>query len=209
MAKKYDVLDAAQNMSFHSIYEALNDCMGTDYTGWMKACCPNVYGNGKFRLWFPKLARIKDGQNVAESYDCLNIISDDWNEFVFDDLKKRHTDMENKYTGYDLIFAKEVDGEYIFRGLYLWDREKSAPNHDVSRRIATKIKLIGDPVTDIEPLDDLRQLISHDINTPLAPKEVIKDSEAGAYFVCGKCNYRFKMAQRCPDCGQLVKVDVN
>lgn len=59
MAKKYDILDASPKMSFHSIYEAINDCMGTNYTGWMKACWPNVHGNGKFRLWFPKLARIK------------------------------------------------------------------------------------------------------------------------------------------------------
>ncbi len=143
MAKKYEILDAGNNISFHSIYEAINDCMGTDYTGWMKACWPNVKGNGNFRIWFPKLARIKNGQNVAESFDCVNLISDDWNEFVFDDLKNQQVDMENKYRGYDLIFAKDVDGDYVFRGLYIRDEGKSAPNHDVSKRIATKVKLIG------------------------------------------------------------------
>ncbi len=205
MAKKYDVLDAGQNMSFHSIYEAINDCMGTSYTGWMKACWPNVHGNGKFRLWFPKLARIKDGQNVAESFDCVNTISADWNELVFDDLKKRHSDMDDKYTGYDLIFAKDVDGEYIFRGLFVWDKDKSTPNHDVSRRVASKVKLIGDPVIDIEPLDEIATSDFGDINTPMEPKEIIHDSEVGAYYICGRCGLKYKMAQRCPECGQLVK----
>ncbi len=204
MAKKYDVLDANQNISFHSIYEAINDCMGTEYTGWMKACWPNVNGNGKFRMWFPKLARIKNGQNVAESFDCINTISEDWNELVFDDLKERHSDMTDKYVGYDLIFAKDVDGEYVFRGLYVWDETKSAPNHDVSKRIASKVKLIGDPVTDIEPLDEIKYSDSADINTPMEPKEIIPDSDVGAYFVCGRCEFKYKMAKRCPECGQMV-----
>ena len=209
MAKKYDVLDANQNMSFHSIYEAINECMGTNYTGWMKACWPNVSGNGKFRLWFPKLARIKNGQNMAESFDCVNTISEDWNELVFDDLKKRHSDVDYKYTGYDLIFAKDVDGEYIFRGVFVRDKDKSAPNHDVSRRIASKVKLIGDPVTDIELLDEIKQLNFADINTPMEPEDIIPDPDVGSYYICGRCGLKYKIAQRCPDCGQLVLIREN
>ena len=33
MAKKIEILDANQNMSFHSVYEAVNYCIGTEYTG--------------------------------------------------------------------------------------------------------------------------------------------------------------------------------
>ena len=204
MAKKYDILDANQKVRFHSIYEAINECMGTDYTGWMKACWPNVKGNGKFRLWFPKLARKKNGRNEAEAFDCVNTISEDWNEFTFDDLKDRHSDMNNKYTGYDLIFAKEVDGDYIFRGLYVRDEEKSAPNHDVSKRIASKVKLVGNPVYDIEPLDEIDNPDSQDINTPMEPEDIIPDPDVGAYYVCGRCGFKYRVAQRCPECGQLV-----
>lgn len=143
---------------------------------------------------------------MAESFDCVNTISEDWNELVFDDLKKQHSDMDDKYTGYDLIFAKDVDGEYIFRGLFKWDKEKSAPNHDVSKRIASKVKLIGDPVTDIEPLDEIKPSDSGDINIPMEPQEIILDPNIGAYYVCGRCGLKYKMSQRCPDCGQLVLI---
>lgn len=205
MAKKYDILDANKKVGFHTIYEAINDCMGTDYTGWMKACWPNVRGNGKFRLWFPKLARKKNGRNEAESFDCVNTISDDWNEFTFDDLKDRHSDMNDKYTGYDLIFAKDVDGDYIFRGLYVRDEEKSAPNHDVSKRIASRIKLVGNPVYDIEALDEIDYPNLLDINTPMEPRDIIPDPDVGAYYVCGRCGFKYRMARRCPECGQLIK----
>lgn len=56
---RLEVLDASCNIEFTSIYEAINACVGTDYTGWMKACYPSVSGNGNFRMWFPKLAKVK------------------------------------------------------------------------------------------------------------------------------------------------------
>lgn len=154
MGKKYEILDSDKDIHFHSIYEAINDCMGTNYSGWMKACWPNVKGNGKYRLWFPKLAEIKNGKYVSAAFDCVNTLSSDWNEIVFDDLKHTQGDMSDKYWGYDLIFAKDPNGgDYIFRGVFARDGEKSRPNHDVSKRIATKVKLIGSPVYDVELLD--------------------------------------------------------
>ena len=45
-----------------------------------------------------------------------------------------------------------------------------------------------------------------DINTPLKPKNILK-SDSEIHFICGKCGYDFRKADRCPECGQLVKAD--
>lgn len=144
----------------NTIYDAINATVGTQYRGWMKACWPNSFPDGAFRIWFPKLAECRDGQPVPSSFDCLNTISNDWNEVIFDDLKERQTEDDPQYYGYDLIFAKDPDGPYIFRGVYIRDIEKSRPNHGLSKRIGTKVRLTGkpgQPADKIEILDDFRK----------------------------------------------------
>ena len=208
MGKKYEILDASQHMEFHTIFGAINDVAGTEYTGWMKACWPNVEGNGKFRMWFPKLAETKNGDLVSAAFDCVNTISDDWNEVVFDDLKNTQADMTKKYWGYDLIFAKDPDGgEYIFRGVYVRDGEKSKPNHDVSKRIATRVRLIGEPAYDIELLDEvIYEDVPDDINTPMKPRNTLNLEDGAVHYVCGRCGTEYNKAPRCPECGQLVQI---
>ena len=156
--KREVILDASDIISYKTIYEALNATVGTDYTGWMKATWPSVYTSLPFRIWFPKLAETKNGKLVSAAFDCVNTISDDWNEVIFDDLKNGYVEGGEKYTGCTLIFAKEPQGgSYIFRGAYIDDEEKSSPNHYVSKRIGTKVKLTGQPSNAIEILDDFRK----------------------------------------------------
>ena len=152
------ILDASDSVSYEKIYEALNATVGTSYTGWMKASWPSVYTSLPFRIWFPKLAETKNGRLVSAAYDCVNTISDDWNEVIFDDLKDTPENNEREpYTGVTLIFAKEPQGgPYIFRGAYVENTEKTGPKHYVSTRVGTKIKLIGQPSENIEILDDFR-----------------------------------------------------
>ena len=154
------ILDVNQYVEYKTIYEAINATVGTNYKGWMKACWPSVFPEGAFRMWFPKLKEIKNGRPAPASFDCLNTISDDWNEVIFDDLKKRQTNTSPQYYGYDLIFAKEPNGgPYIFRGVFIRDIEKSYPNHGVNKRIGTKVRLTGIsglPADKIEILDDFR-----------------------------------------------------
>lgn len=75
---------------------------------------------------------------------------------------------------YDLIFSKEIGGHYYFRGVFVGDSEHSAPNHHVSKRIATKVKLIGCPARRLELLDSVnpgkfdvdylkKQIVSFDV----------------------------------------------
>ena len=76
----------------------------------------------------------------------------------------------------NVVIARDVDGDYIFRGVYKLDIEKSAPNHFVHKRIATKIKLIGKPVYRFELLDSVEPDAIDDINTPKEPKNTIKST---------------------------------
>ena len=47
-----------------------------------------------------------------------------------------------------------------------------------------------------------------DINTPVAPKEEIIDPNGELRFTCARCQMTFIKAPRCPECGQLIKVDL-
>ena len=202
--KRLEVLDAAQHIEFNSIYEAINACVGKNYTGWMKACYPSANGDFKFRMWFPKLAKVKDGENVSAAFDCINTISDDWNKIIFEDLKRSpdfKEDPENIYRGYDLIFAKDTNGGYLFRGVFIYDEANSKGNKFVSKRVATKVRMLGNPAEDIELLDRIED---KGINNAMAPKRIVETAE-GTKYICAKCGYKLKKAPRCPNCGQLIE----
>lgn len=153
------IIDVNQHLSFNSIYEAINEIVGTNYKGWQQACWPSAKGTEKtnFRIWFPKLAVKRNGKLFPAANDCLNVLSDDWNEMVFDRLNHAPISDEVYYTGYDIIIAKEQSGKYIFRGVFLLDKDKTYSNHYVSKRIGTKIKLVGTPAYRIEILDNCQE----------------------------------------------------
>lgn len=201
------IFNANDTIEFSRMYEAINAVVGTEYHVWQKATWPSRKGNGHFRIWFVYLAKFKNGQYIAARNDCLNILTSDWNEFIYDDLKKRDVAGDTYYTGYDLIFAKEHDGNFIFRGVYVRDEEKSSLNHHVSKRVATKIRMIGTPAYDIELLDNVGS-VPFSINEPIAPKEIIH-SASGLSYVCGRCGAIFIEAKRCSECGQMVLKEAN
>ena len=44
-----------------------------------------------------------------------------------------------------------------------------------------------------------------DINTPIAPKIIITESDGTIKYQCPRCDYIFVKEVRCPECGQFVK----
>lgn len=147
-------LDADKDVRFSTVVEAINAVAGTSDKGWMKAVWQPDDGSQLFNLWFPKLAEKKQGKRVAAAFDCLNTISDDWNEIVYVDLKERETEQWDIYQGYTLVFAKEPNGgPYIFRGVYVADALKTRPNYYVLKRVGTKVYLKGSPAYDIEIIE--------------------------------------------------------
>ena len=46
------------------------------------------------------------------------------------------------------------------------------------------------------------------INFPLNPKRIIRETDGSIKYQCPLCDFFFKKAQRCPECGQLIKEEV-
>ena len=151
--KKFEILDAREKPTFKSINEIINDCMGIEPKGRSEDYWQNVYENGKFRLRFIELSAILNGKPRATANHCINTIEEDGLYLVFDDLKNSDTENTSKYVGFDLVFAKSPNEDYVFIGVYQYEKTKSILNHNVSKLLSKKVRLIGDPVEDIETLD--------------------------------------------------------
>lgn len=148
---RIDHLDAKDRIEFYRVNDVLNTCFGTDYQAWMKATWPV---NDECHCWFPKLVKtIKDD---PAAYGCVNVISEDWNTLVFDDHKTNAVDYRGPHRGLRIVFAREPNnGPIMFRGVYVQDEEKSTFKHYVFNRIATRIRIVGNPAYDIELLDKI------------------------------------------------------
>lgn len=144
-----DEIDAKDKLEFYRINEVLNTCFGTDYDAWMKATWKL---NDKYSCWFPKLTYTLKDEPAA--FGCVNAISEDWNTLIYDELKDSVADTSNDNHDTAIIFAREPNnGPILFRGVYEYNRELSSYKHYVHKRIATKIRIIGNPAYDIELLD--------------------------------------------------------
>lgn len=174
------ILDASVRIEYRAMFKALNASLGTNYKDWRQASWPSNKFDGKFRVWFPQLADTDQTGLMPATYGCLNVLSSDWNTLTYEDWKWEGSEetQSDHYSGYILIFAKEPsNGPYIFRGVYIYDKEQSSVNHHVHKRIATRVKMIGTPAYDIELLDDNdsdHSTISIDENEPIVS------------FACGK-----------------------
>ena len=147
---KIDILDAKDRIPFYRVADVLNTCFGTDYKAWMKGewQVSNLYW-----CWFPKL--VKTLKDEPAAFGCVNVISEDWNTLIYDEHKITTPDTSNDpHDDRSVIFAREPDNGPIFvRGVYVYDHEQSSFKHYVHKRIATKIRVIGNPAYNIELLD--------------------------------------------------------
>ena len=156
MPERTKILDVSERRAFRTIYEAINWSVGTDYRYWGRACWPNGRPTDGFRMWFTQLAYVERGRYVPATFNCINLICCNGNYHVFDKVNPKEPDVMAAQTWkYDLIFSKEVGGSYFFRGVFISDTENSAMHHYVSKRIATKVKLIGCPARRLELLDSV------------------------------------------------------
>lgn len=160
--KKYDILDANDSsLSFRINVDVLNEAFGVGRSMFAKACYPDkkfTYISGtnpedKFFIWMPKL--------YGNSSEWKNSISPDGNTvYEIAEAKKSRDWMQEDngfFEGLRIIFVKPSPKEpYKFVGVFENGTMRFL-RHDY-KRIATKIKLIGNPVHTIELLDDNRQL---------------------------------------------------
>lgn len=209
MGEDYRILNAGDNISFKKKIDAINWCTEKEYNSnvtWQPACWPsNNPKSSSFRIWFPRLSDKQGGEYIPTSAGFINYLSEDGRYFIFDDTNGYNPDPDDRYLGLSIIFAKDYNGDYIYRGVYKLDVEKSGPNHFVHERIATAVKLIGKPVHGFELLNEVETNEADSINTPLKPKKKYIIGNGMIRYVCGRCDTTFTKAPRCPACGQLIK----
>ncbi len=161
LPKRFDILDSNDNdCQFRINIDVLNEAFGIGRSMFAKACYPDTKGGffpgtkpgDKFFIWMPKL--------YGNSSDWKNVISEDGNEIYEVAENNRHEDWINEKTidsveNMRIVFVKpNLKSPYRFVGVFRTTKITYC-NHTYER-IATKIRLIGNPVTQIELLDDYR-----------------------------------------------------
>ena len=158
--KKYDILDANDNsLTFRINIDVLNEAFGVGRSMFAKACYPDkkhTYFCGtkqvdKFFIWMPKL--------YGNSSEWKNSISADGNTIYETAEPTKKNDWKDEDNGFleglRIVFVKQSPKDpYMFVGVFE-NGTIDYLKHDY-KRIATKIKLIGNPVYGIELLDDNR-----------------------------------------------------
>lgn len=161
LPKRYDVLDANDDTcQFRINIDVLNEAFGVGRSMFAKACYPDTKGGfipgtkagDKFFIWMPKL--------YGNSSEWKNVVSEDGNEIYEVAESTRHEDWINdenqdRVENMRIVFVKpDPKSFYKFAGVFRSSKVTYC-NHTYER-IATKIRLIGNPVTKIELLDDFR-----------------------------------------------------
>lgn len=157
--KRFEILDANDNTCrFRINIDVLNECFGANRKMYMHACYPQ--GNSKFipgtkpgekfMVWMPKL--------YGNSSEWKNSISEDNNTIYEVAETTRHADWmdtdKHDLNAIRLVFVKPSPSlPYVFKGVYINDQMDFL--HHSYRRIATRVRLIGDPVTRIELLESI------------------------------------------------------
>ncbi|MBE5919943.1 MAG: hypothetical protein E7272_08865 [Pseudobutyrivibrio ruminis] len=108
-----------------------------------------------------------------------------------------------------IILRACIDVSYFYCGEYLYEKYKSilidAEEIKSERKGKRKFRLINGHEEEIIELARQMGLVSfelNDINIPVEPKGISAD---GFIVICPRCEGKFKHADRCPDCGQLIK----
>lgn len=151
MEDNYIILDANNPKLYHTHIDILNECFGTNLAGHMQACYPmrGFIPGTECYIWFPMLFGNKSGWN--------NIVTNNGNtilEVGGPGCEEWKDNGKHPLEGYRLVFAKPAhDADYRFIGAFKNDRDNFEYMKHSYPRVATRIKLSGNPVDKIEFLD--------------------------------------------------------
>ena len=160
LPKRLDYLDVNDSAcQFRINVDVLNEAFGFGESMLMKAgyprnsqeSIPGINPGDRFRIWLPKLYGNKSGWH--------DVLSDDGKHFYEKSEDSKALDwMDVDDSGskvLSLIFVQEKrNSPYRFVGVFKAGKMEHL-NHTFDR-IATRVKLIGNPVNKIELLDDIR-----------------------------------------------------
>lgn len=200
--KMVSILDAlSRKCQFNNNVDVLNECFGANRNIYMHACYPQkrdefiweINTNDKIIVWMPKL--------YGNSSKWKNSISDDGTVIYEIDEEDRTTDWmdvgKHDLSVIRLVFVKPKAREpYVFVGAFV----NGIMNHlnHTYLRIATKVRLIGDPVDKVELLDDSRKITSLNDNKKVNRNSFInslvlpKGFEAKQYNGMNRVHLKYK-----------------
>ncbi|MBR2677750.1 MAG: hypothetical protein IKE28_12710 [Solobacterium sp.] len=133
-------IKVSDNYRFPYSVHAINACFGKNYRGYQRATiCPYSSRSEGF-AWFPKLAIIKDGEEVAQDsvYGCINTLSADGMA-----IRERHS-VANGRSEYCVryVFVKPgKDKPYQYVGNFKKDMEASTATLSIYRKISDELDL--------------------------------------------------------------------
>lgn len=157
--KKYDILDAESNCAFRINIDVLNEAFGVGRAMYARASYPDKKGTfirgtkpeEKYFVWMAKL--------YGNSSLWKNTLSSD-KSYIYEIAEPgKECDWTDEYPEsadeMRIAFVKDSpQAPYRFVGVYKNDCMKHMKHS--YKRIATKIRLIGNPVFQIELLDEKR-----------------------------------------------------
>ena len=216
-----DRIRIGDNVSNLYIYEIINKYFGKNYRGWGKA----TYSiNDEYAAWFPTIyeSNTRPGGNYGGTRMWSNTLSPDKKTIieVNHDLKPGMFNTVSKnYWKKRVVFGR-IDGHFrflgVFKGTHVRDAKVFTTRYE---RIDTEFDLsiipnqptgssvIRPPVTKTHNTPStVSSQLSKNISTPLRPKNRIRKPNGEVYYICARCNGKFKQAQRCPNCRQMVKI---
>ena len=151
----YWELDANKNMKFRTHLDVLAECFGIFYQSHQRATW-RLPKNEEWMIWFPHETT---KESKKKDIEWFNSISEDGMN-IYERSKNGNEYLQDSPYMKDcirLVFMEIPSvGEYVFKGVYVGNLAKMEVGDHTFTRIATKVRLIGDPVYAIELLDEDR-----------------------------------------------------
>ena len=148
------ILSVGDNKSYYGHVEILNSVFNMNYKGHQKAT-KNI--NNETRIWFPKIEKDKNGKIKNNKSNWKNNYNDDCSIITTIPPEPKKSSLLD-YERINLIFIMFNNHNYKFVGAFKLDKEESNELKHVQRRVATKVRLIGSPVSKVELIIENRNL---------------------------------------------------
>ncbi|MBR2524767.1 MAG: HNH endonuclease [Clostridiales bacterium] len=159
LPKRIDILDASSRNCFFRInIDVINECFGANRDVYRNACypqgkhryIPGTKPGEKYVAWMPKMYGNSSGWKNSISPDDSIIYEVADNNLHYDWIDSEKHDLDFMR----LVFVKpDPVLPYMFKGVFVIDKTDFLDH--TYRRIATRVRLIGNPVTRIELLDNI------------------------------------------------------